>query len=121
MPVTVSGGSGSQVIAAPLAVTPTNDSLSLTTGGTAQTAIAANTTRKGCTVQNPATATDQGIATAENAYVNFTGTAAAASTSFELVPGQTISCAPFGTGVITAAVSVVAATTGHKLIINEFN
>lgn len=118
MPVTTTGGG---VTLTPIYLTPTNDSLSLTTGGTAQNAIASNATRKGCTIQNPATATDQGIATAENIYVNFGGTAAAASTSFELTPGQSISCSPLGIGTITSAVSVVAATTGHKIIAVEFN
>lgn len=102
-------------------VTPTNDSLSLTTGGTAQNAIAANATRKGCTIQNPATAADQGISTAENLYVRFGGTAAAASDSWELVPGQSMSCAPVAGQIVTTAVSVVAATTAHKIIVVEYN
>lgn len=117
LPVSISGGGGSGV----LALTPTDDGLALTLGGAAQTAIASNTSRKGCTIQNPATATDQGIATADNLYVNFGGTAAAASTSFELTPGQSISCSPLGIGTITSNVSVVAATTGHKVVAWEYN
>lgn len=115
------GGSGAPTTVSPIYLTPTNDSLSITTGGTAQQAIATNATRKGCTIQNPATASDQGIVTAENAYVNFAGTAAAASTSFELVPGQSISCSPLGIGTVTSAVSVIAVTTAHKLIVVEYN
>lgn len=116
-----SGSGGSTAISAPIYLTPTNDSISLTLGGTAQNIMASNATRKGCTIQNPATATDQGIATAENIYVNFGGTAAAASTSFELVPGQSISCSPLGIGTVTSAVSVVGATTNHKIIGVEYN
>lgn len=109
------------ITSGPLAVTVTNDSLSLTLGGTAQNAIASNAARKACTIQNPLTSTDQGIATAESLYVNFGGAAAAASTSFVVLPGQSISCAPSGNTVITAAVSVVAATTAHKIIVVEYN
>lgn len=115
------GGSGSPTTVSPIYLTPTNDSLSLTLGGTAQAAIASNTTRKGCLVENPALAADQGISTAEFLYVNFGGTAAAASTSFALAPGQSISCSPLGIGTVTSAVSVVAATTAHKIIAVEFN
>lgn len=104
-----------------LSVTGTNDSLSLTTGGTAQQAIASNSTRKGCTIQNPGTSTDQGITTAENAYVNFGGTAGTTNGSFELLPGSSISCSPNGITTTGQSVSVIAATTGHKLIVWEFN
>lgn len=115
------GGSGSATTVTPIYLTPTNDSLSLTLGGTAQAAIATNATRKGCTIQNPATAADQGLVTAESLYVNFGGTASAAATSFELTPGQAISCSPLGIGTVTSAVSVVAATTAHKIIAVEYN
>lgn len=115
------GGSADPTVVSPIYLTPTNDSLAITSGGTAQTAIAANPTRKGCTIQNPATATDQNIAAAETIYVNFGGTAAAASTSFGILPGQAISCSPLGIGTITSAVSVIGATTAHKIVVVEYN
>lgn len=118
MPVTSTGGGTAP---GPATVTPTNDSLSITLGGTAQNALTANATRKGCTIQNPATAADQGIGAAENLYVRFGGTAVSASDSWELTPGQSMSCAPSSGQIVVTAVSVVAATTGHKIIVVEYN
>lgn len=115
------GGSGSPTTVTPVPLTPTNDSLAITTGGTAQNALASNAARKACTIQNPSLATDQNIVTAEFLYVRFGGSAAANSDSFGLAPGQSISCDPLGIGVYTTAVSVEGATTGHKVVVVEGN
>lgn len=90
------------------AITPTvpSQSLTLTTGGTAQNLFTAYEVARGCTITNPSTAT-------ETIWVNFFTTAVGAegNTSIPLVPGQSIGCA----GPMTTAVSWIAATTGHKI------
>lgn len=95
----------------PLAVT---GSLTLTTGGTAQNAEAAQSSNDpiSCLIKNPLSSTDQGIATAERVYVNAQGTAAAAAggSSVSLEAGDWMI-----TGPQTGAVSWIAATTGHKI------
>jgi hypothetical protein len=90
---------------------------SITTGGTAQTAAALNASRKDITIFNYPDATTQGISTAENLFVSFTGTATEsagvpAAGVVVLAPGKSLN---FGAGTVsTQAVSVNAATTGHK-------
>lgn len=96
----------------------TNKSGAITLGGTAQTLSAINTTRKRIIIENPCTATSQGIATAENLFINFTTAASiAGGNSFELV-----ACGSFDSGsgpVSTELISVIAATTNHKWIAKE--
>lgn len=102
----VSGCSGGAT-----AVTTTDKSGTITLGGTAQAGIALNASRKSWCIQNPDTATTQGIGTAEVLWVRVGGTAAA-NVGTELTPGNQACSAP---GLIdTAAISVFAATTGHK-------
>lgn len=87
---------------APLAVATTDKSGTITTGGTAQNAIASNASRKGWCIQN----TDA----AEVMYVRVNGTASA-TTGTKLVAGaQTCNQVNM---IDTAAVSVFAATTAH--------
>lgn len=82
----------------------TDRSGTITSGGAAQNAMAANTSRKYLFILNPATAT-------EVLWFNLTTTATAASPSIQLAAGQSfVMEAGF---VSTAAVSVIAATTGH--------
>lgn len=91
----------------------------LTTGGTAQNFQNA-TSNSGtgaqspvsCLIVNPATATDQNIATAEEIWVNVLGAATqtAGATSIPVAAGQSITLAP-----ATSAISWNAATTGHKI------
>lgn len=106
--VTIKGG----VSPAPTALTTTNKSIALTLGGTAQTIMAANTSRRDCTIQNDATET-------ELLYVNVAATAVTTGTSFTLTPGQAFGCSVLG-GVTKELISVIAATTGHKIIAKEY-
>lgn len=102
---TISGGTS----LSPLGVTTTNDSGTVATGSTFQTAIAASASRLGCLVQNPTTAS-------EVLFVYF-GTNASATTakSVTLGPGASISCVAGGT-VLTDNVSVTAATSTHAFM-----
>lgn len=89
----------------------------ITTGGTAQTAVAANGKRNFLRVENPPSAS-------ESLFVRYDGTASTnASTpdSTELVPGASDEFPSGGAvGYVPGgAVSVIAATTGHKFIIKE--
>ncbi len=83
----------------------------ITTGGTAVT-IPADPERKYAMIQNPSTATLQGIATAESLFIRFTGTAAASSVAIELPAGATWNSPP--NFAPTGAISIIGATTGHK-------
>lgn len=89
--------------------------LTLTLGGTAQTLVAAQPASSpiSCMFKNPGDATDQGIATAEKAYIRMDGTAATAAggtASMTLDPGDVLT-----TGPQVKVISWIAATTGHKL------
>ena len=108
LPVTVeNSGSG--------AITPkaASGSLTLATGGAAQTLFAAGEVVAGCVIGNPTTATEEGIGAAEAISVSLITTAVAgggvATTILEA--GQWMGC---GAG-LTTAVSWIAATTGHKI------
>lgn len=83
----------------------------ITLGGTAQTQIAQNTGRVYLLIQN--------IDTAEDLWFSFVGDAGITSTgSVKLVPGQMILWETDGL-IPTNALSVVAATNGHKFTIYE--
>lgn len=94
-------------------VTPTNCGGTITSGGTAQNAITAQSTLSGLMIAN--------IDTTEPMWISFTSTAAASDTqSYPLPAGAATTFAGFGSyssqfgfGVNTA-LSVIAATTGHK-------
>ena len=93
------------------AVTPVPGNASqITTGGTP--VIAALPTVTGIIITNPASATDQGIATAETLYVNPVGAAVleANGTTFAIPPGGSWTL-NFGQ---TTSTSVNAVTSGHK-------
>lgn len=97
----------------PAVVTPTDKGTTITTGGTPQTPIAANASRKGGWVQNPCSAT-------EDLFVSVTTTATTTGIGdqADLAPCASFSLLQAGT-VITAAVSVNAATTGHRFLAVE--
>lgn len=81
----------------------------ITTGGTAQTALAAQTGRKYLMVHNPLTAS-------EVLWINLAGTAAvdtAGSVSIEAGGALTFE----GEAQCSNALSVIAATTGHKFTV----
>lgn len=88
------------------------------TGGTAVTAIAANLNRQFLLIQNPS-ATASGVA-AESLFVNADAAAATDGHSIELANASTANA---GTVIFstpgyapTGAISVIAATTGHKFV-----
>jgi hypothetical protein len=94
-------------------VTPTACSATVVTGGTAVNAITAQTTLHGFTIAN--------IDTTEVLWMSFTTTAAASGTdSYPLPPATATTFAGFGSFTTPPgfgtnhAVSVVAATNGHK-------
>lgn len=94
-------------------VTPTDCSGTITTGGTAQNAFTAGSTKHGFTILN--------FDTTEPLWISFTTTAAANTVASYPIPAATASTfagagsftTPMGFGMNTA-LSVVAATTGHK-------
>ena len=88
----------------PLVVATTDKGGTITSGGVAQTAIALNNSRQGWCIQNDPAAT-------ETLYVRVKGTASATVGS-ALTPGAQACNVP---GLIDpAAISVFAATTGHR-------
>jgi hypothetical protein len=105
------GSGGGSVSILPTAVTPTDDGGTITLGGTSQTAIASNTSRKGCWIQNPVSATEDLYVSSTAAAVTTAGTPDDA----DLAPGGSWSCLQGG-NIITAAIRVNAVTTGHAYI-----
>lgn len=108
------GGSGSSVVINPVAVTPTDKGGAITVGGASQIAIAANSSRKGCWIQNPVNAT-------EDLYVS--STAAAATTAgapddADLSPGGSWSCLQGG-NIIQTDIRVNGVTINHPFIAKE--
>lgn len=97
-------GSFSATVAT-IVVTSTNKAGTITSGGTAQNAIAANASRKSWCIQNDPNAT-------EPLYVRASGTASATVADAALVPGQPY-CSS-SSMVDQGAISVFAATTGHQ-------
>jgi hypothetical protein len=90
--------------------TITDRSVTITAGGTAQTAAPANPTRVYLLIQNPSAAPGP-------VWFSTSTTAVADSPAIELAPGQAwespASVCP------TGAISVIAATTGAKVTIKE--
>lgn len=118
LPVTASGSS--PLTTTPVPVTPTDKGGTITLGGTAQTLAAANTSRKSLVVQNPCTATGQGIATAEDLFISVTGSATVNSSgNFADIPPCGSATISWNGTVITAAVSVNATTTSHRWYATE--
>lgn len=110
-------GSDSTVIS-PYQLSWTDRSISLTTGGTSQTIISSNSSRHGYCINNPVSATEQGISTAEDIAINWTSAASLTSGSFILPPGASW-CEGQAGQVTTETVTVIAATTGHKIPAKE--
>ena len=90
----------------------------ITTGQTAVTVVTGPI--NGGFIGNPPNAASQGIAGAENIYVDFVGTpgytdAAANGTTSLIPPGGSVTLLSLATGV---SVRVNAATSGHKFTVN---
>lgn len=106
LPVTGSGGgSPLDVTTNPVVLTPTNRGGTLTTGNTAQNAMASNASRKAWCIQNDPAET-------ETLYVRTSGTASSTAADAALVPGAQACNTP--STIVTATVSVVASDTGHR-------
>lgn len=91
-------------------VTRTDRSGSITTGGTAQTLMASNSSRKGWIVQNNSTG---------SLWFNELGNAAVQSQpSFELKPGASYESILGAT--VTTAISIIGATTGQTFTAREW-
>ncbi len=94
---------------------PRNGTLKL--GGKTQELAPANGSRKYIIVQNPGTAAGQNLSAAESLFIRFGLNAGVNDgTSLEVLPG---SCMEFDAVVSTEAVSVNAATAGHRWIAVE--
>jgi hypothetical protein len=117
LPVTIASDQGQLATAGATNVTPTDCSGTITAGGTAQNALAAQTTLHGLTIAN----IDVSAGSGEPLWISFTTTAVASGIgSYPLTPptGTTFTgmgsyTAPPGFG-LNHAVSVIGATTGHK-------
>lgn len=97
-------GSGANPNVGPISYSTTDKGGTITTGGTAQAAIASNVARKAYCIQNDPAAT-------EILSVRLNGTASATSGTILSAGKQACSQAGF---IDTSAVSVFAATTGHR-------
>lgn len=93
-------------------VTPVAGANSATSAGAVN---AVNAPSKGCYLQNPLTAGNQGIGVAEDLFVNpvTTATTVGNGTTADLAPGQSYNCPPG----MTTALSVIANTSGHKFTV----
>jgi hypothetical protein len=87
----------------------TNRSGTITTGGTAQALMAANTARNGWLVQN---------LSGGDLWVSDLGTAAATQPSMRVPPGAVLRSTPGG--VVAAALSIFGATTGQAFSAREW-
>jgi hypothetical protein len=106
------------ITASPANITPSSCSVALTTGGTAQNIIAASSSLNGFTIANIDALTGSG----EPIWVSFVGTAQSGTLdSFPLTAPSTPSFAGMSSYTTPAnfrtnhAVSVVAATNGHRV------
>jgi hypothetical protein len=118
VPVAIASNQSAMPTSGAVNVTPTDCSVTLTTGGTAQNAFTAQTTLHGFTISN----IDATSGSGEPVWFSFTGTAVAgAAGSYPLAaPTATTFANPtsyttppgFGTN---HALSVIAATTSHKI------
>lgn len=103
--------SGQALVSPNVALTTTVQGLTVTTGGTFQSVLAASATRNGCLVQNPVAAT-------ETLFVYFGANGGATTAkSIALAAGSAVSCQVGASGVATDNISVTATTTGHAFIV----
>lgn len=103
----------------PLRGTTTDRSVVITLGGTSQQLAASNTSRNRLLIQNPISATAEGLGATETCAVNF-GSAAtqAGGNSFDIGPGGSFDSG--GGPVMTDAVNIICPTTGHKIPAKEW-
>lgn len=114
--------SGTPQPVTPVVSAPTDRSGAITTGGTSQTLAAANASRKCLLIQNPITAAEQNIATAESLYINnnaVAATVAGAGNYAVLPPGASTTFCP-SLIVDQTAATVNATTTAHRWYAKEY-
>lgn len=104
----IGGTPGNPTTVAPTNALSSDASAAVTTGGTYQTALVQNLTRKNCTIQN------NDASKAEPLFVS-TATSPTAANSYVLNYGDTYSCTQ-GNIVQGDAIKVSAATTGHTFV-----
>lgn len=111
--------SGSVVTTSPTEGAWIDRSANAAVANTSQVLMPANGNRLGFMIKNPAMAASQNIAAPEPVYINF-GVAAAVNgaTSFELLPGESLTAQGMGLAS-TQAINFAAATIGHILIAKE--
>lgn len=102
------GGLDNPMITTPAPYSPPDASGTVTAGGSFQTVFSANPLRVGCFIQNP-------IAATETLLVHFQAGSASTSNSANLSPGGSFNCM-WGGVVVTGAVQVEAATSGHAFV-----
>lgn len=95
--------------------------LAITSGGAWQTLFAQNTNRSALLIENPCSATTQGIGTAESLFVSFGSNPGSSTTTgaFELAPCGSMSLLGTPNYVSTQIVYVYAATTSHAFIASQ--
>lgn len=110
VPCSTDKSGNARVIPSSLGVVDTERGGTITSGGTAQNAMSANTARKSWCIQNDPAAT-------ENLFVRADGNAATTTSGTALSPGSQVCSRPSMSQ--TSAVSVIAATTGHRFYATE--
>lgn len=105
-----SGNQQPIVAQAGLKATSTLSNGSVATGGTFQTALAANTARNGCLIQNTGTAA---------LYVFLGATGATEAQSFQLAAGASFSCSQ-GQSVLTDEVQVTSGTAAVTFVVDAW-
>ncbi len=108
--VTTAGGASSIT---PLGVTGTPAALTTSgTPGTFTTALAASSSRKGCTIQYAGT---------HLLYVYIGGGTASTAASEQLQPGQTFSCSPLGATIVEQGLLSIASTaaTDSAVVVSQ--
>lgn len=103
-----SGTPGNPTVVAPTNALSSDASGSVTTGGTYQTALVQNLTRKNCTIQN------NDASKVEPLFVSIASSPTVAN-SYALQYGDSFSCTS-GNVVMGDAIKVSAATTGHTFV-----
>lgn len=104
-----SSGSGTVTVAFAPATTVASASGSITLGGTAQNAAAANANRKGYWVQNQSSG---------DLWINTLAAAVLDQPSLKIPAGGYFETPPGGAG--TGAISIIGATTGQKFAAREW-
>jgi hypothetical protein len=111
-PVVPLSPSGAAIVSPGTGATSTMNNATVTTGGTFQLVLSSSGSRKGCMIQNP-------INAIETLFVFFGGSGYTTANSVELAPGAQVSCASGGV-ILTDAIYVTGATTGHAFKFNSF-